>query len=207
MVVPEDKNDEAFILYNWHLDFPEENSEKLLCSHISLHMSVFNCPKDSGQTLFIDLIDLYKRCPEEYKKELHKQNVQFAGMRGVMPGEAYNNRIYPALRTHPATGETILFWTCGFWTSVRDSLHGKSFEFTSAVSQYPKNEDWFNDFSQWILFELRNKDIWGIWSWNKDDFIVWDNRALLHSFTGGWKKDDRIFWRSNIGNEEVFYKE
>lgn len=199
---PSDKNDESFILYNWHVDFPPEDVPKLLCSYISIHMKVFNCESDVGQTLFINLVDLYKRCPEKYKKELNKNDVQFIGLRGSMPGETVNNRTFRALRTHPVTKETILFWTCGFWSGFENEIN--DLKFTPAVKLNGENKDWFNSFSNWVLSELRNKDNWGIWSWSKDDFIIWDNRALLHSFTGGWKKEDRIFWRSNIASEEVF---
>lgn len=208
---PIDKNDEAFILYNWHVDFPDDN--KLMCSYITMHMQTFKCPPDAGQTIFINLIDLYERCPEKYKKQLNKKNIEFIGLRGLDPNkniETHKNiesRTFRALRTHPITKETILFWTCGFWSGTSNPLSKVDKNIAPALKLKGSQEDWFYDFSDWILKEFQNKNNWGIWNWNENDFIIWDNRALLHSFSGGWNKEERIFLRTNIGDEIVYFDE
>lgn len=193
LLVPPDKDNEQFILSNWHVDFLPGSHEKLSYAYISMHMCVFNCAPDVGQTLFINLIDLYERCPDEYKKNINKEDFELINLRGARPNESLKNRTYKAVRVHPITDENILFWTGGFGDINKRERYIVD----------PNGEIWFNDFSDWAFSELQNKNNWGIWSWNKDDFIIWDNRALIHSFTGGWNKEDRVFIRSNIGLEKV----
>jgi alpha-ketoglutarate-dependent taurine dioxygenase len=189
--IPSDKDDQQFIASNWHVDFLPGSKNSY--AHISMHMDVFNCAPDVGQTLFINLIDLYQRCPDEYKKNINKEDFKFTNIRGAKPLEYLENRTHKAIRVHPVTGENILFWTGGF-----GDLNKKESYIISL-----NNEIWFNNFSDWVLSELQNKNNWGIWSWNKDDYLIWDNRALIHSFTAGWNKEDRVFNRSNIGLEKT----
>jgi hypothetical protein len=182
--IPLNKDDKEFILSNWHVDFIPKSQNSY--AYISMHMDVFNCAPDVGQTLFINLIDLYQRCPDEYKKNINKEDFKFININ-------LENRAHKATRVHSITGEDILFFTAGFG----DLSKKESYILSS------NNEIWFNNFSDWVLSELQDKNNWGIWSWNKDDYLIWDNRALIHSFTGGWNKEDRIFNRSNIGLEKV----
>ena len=207
LTIAKNKNDQDFILYNWHIDYPPEDSEKKLCSYIALHMHTFNCEPDAGQTIFISLIDLYKRCPIQFKKKL--SDVELIALRGVSENETVVNKTFKAIRTHPITEDKILFWGCGFAPAALNIRSGK-YEHNTDHSLKPMvtlngdAADWFDDLSSWVLNELKNKNNWAIWSWKKNDFIIWDNRALLHTFSGGWEKKDRIFSRSNIGSEEVF---
>ena len=191
------KDDQKFILSNWHVDFLPESFEGLSYGYISMHMCVFNCAPDAGKTLFINLIDLYQRCPDEYKKNINQKNLELVNLRGIMPEESLKSRTHRAVGIHPITGESILFWTGGF-----GGLNKEDSYILSSNNEI-NNEIWFNNFCDWILSELQNKNNWGVWNWNKDDFIIWDNRALIHSFTAGWNKEDRIFNRSNIGLEKI----
>ena len=195
--IPLDKDDQKFILSNWHVDFLPESFEGLSYGYISMHMCVFNCAPDAGKTLFINLIDLYQRCPDEYKKNINQKNLELVNLRGIMPEESLKSRTHRAVGIHPITGESILFWTGGF-----GGLNKEDSYILSSNNEI-NNEIWFNNFCDWILSELQNKNNWGVWNWNKDDFIIWDNRALIHSFTAGWNKEDRIFNRSNIGLEKI----
>ena len=195
--IPLDKDDQKFILFNWHVDFLPESFEGLSYGYISMHMCVFNCAPDAGKTLFINLIDLYQRCPDEYKKNINQKNLELVNLRGIMPEESLKSRTHRAVGIHPITGESILFWTGGF------GGFNKEDSYTLSSNNEINNEIWFNNFCDWILSELQNKNNWGVWNWNKDDFIIWDNRALIHSFTAGWNKEDRIFNRSNIGLEKI----
>lgn len=208
--VPEEKNNEDFILYNWHIDYPPEEARKDdgtygLCAYIALHMHTFNCSPDVGQTIFLSLVDLYNRCPEKFKQEL--EYTEFVALRGVGQNESVFSKTYKAIRNHPITKEKILFWGAGFAPSVLNIRTGKyespdiSGQKKPMVTTSLEEPAWFKEFSSWVFDELQNKSNWAVWSWSKNDFIIWDNRALLHTFSGGWDKKDRIFSRSNIGNE------
>ena len=54
--------------------------------------------------------------------------------------------------------------------------------------------------------EIENQDNWIWWRWNEGDFLVWDNRCFIHSFTGGWDVGDRIFHRFPVGVEKPVCK-
>ena len=44
------------------------------------------------------------------------------------------------------------------------------------------------------------------WEWGQGDLVIWDNRAVLHSFSPGWSHDQRIFTRCEVGKEKPTYE-
>lgn len=174
---------EWFIMANWHMDNPFGES---IPSYTSIHMHTFTCSPDVGQTHFLSLISLYDKCPEKFKEKL--QTARFLGETGRY-GDSANEPVvsHPALRTHPVTSETILFWS-----GPATELEGGS-------------EPWFEELKDWIHGEMLDPANRYTWHWKQGDLILWDNRALLHSLSAGWSHDQRIFNRCESSPDKPFY--
>lgn len=169
-------NRDYFIHQNWHIDHAfYEHTTSLL----SMHMTVFTCPQERGQTYFVSLIDLYESLPQPLKDAL--QTALFEHSNGT------DSVVHPALRTHPITGETALYWK------------------DNGVSLHGTDSGWFSELKHEVNKYLLNPDNWWSWSWSAGDLVIWDNRCLLHSFGPGWDHNERVFTRGNIGQEKPFY--
>jgi hypothetical protein len=72
---------------------------------------------------------------------------------------------------------------------------------TAPVEPYP----WFNELKQWVTSQLANQGRRYTWYWKQGDLVIWDNRSVIHSFSSGWQRDERIFNRCEIGNEKPFF--
>jgi len=171
-----------FVMSQWHVDNPFLPEPP---SFTSMHMHTFDLPKGVGSTYLASLCLMYEMCPDHFKKEL--ELIKFVHHTGsIAPCGDQGLVAHPALRTHPVTGETMIFWT-GPETS-------------------PEVEcDWFPAFSEWVHQYLSDGRNWYQWDWKVGDFIVWDNRATIHSFGPGWNHSQRIFARGSIGEEMPYF--
>lgn len=183
-----------------HVDIPpilDEQSANLnsstQCAYVSMIMRKFTCDEKYGQTVFLDLINLYKECPKDFLMPLKsaifehhrdKKNYDFSP-------DIQNTKQIPGLfspiRIHPITKEKILFWP----SYMNVQINGDKL-------------DWFYDFKLWVKTYLDNEDNWINWNWSEGDLLIWDNRAVLHSFTPGWKHSERIFDQIVVGYQAPF---
>ena len=183
----ETKDDvEDFIRGVWHVDNPFFKQPPVLTS---MKMTKFDVEDGYGDTLFLSLSDLYEKLPAHLKENL--QDARLLGTTGAAePGKESRDVIsHPALRTHPDTGETMLYWT------------GPA-TFLECEGDPP---DWFDELEDFVDAYMRDKKNRWSWQWEVGDIIVWDNRAVLHGFMPGWERDCRLFDRFQIGEQEPFY--
>lgn len=179
----EDEPSEAFIARNWHLDNP---FNERVPSYTSMYMHTFTCRNDVGQTHFVSLTDLFIDCPSHIKPLL--ADIKFLPATGAQSHNVNRDLVaHPALRTHPVTSETMLYW------SGMD---------TEPASDFPL----FHELKAWVVQQLANPARRYTWYWKQGDLLVWDNRSVLHSFSCGWERDERMFNRCEIGNEKPFYE-
>jgi hypothetical protein len=209
---------------NWcmHVDvtpvLDEENNNLDAHSHtsyVSMNMKTFNCDNKYGRTVFLDLIKLNYSCPNYFKEKLLKSKLEYhiaknkdfninAPEKTLSKESDYDSYVtldiakriidsipgvfYP-FRTHPITKETILFWP----TYLSSQLVGGS-------------ESWFGEFKLWIKEYIDEDSNWIEWAWDEGDVIIFDNRCMLHSFTPGWKPEDRVFDQIILGHDDPFFE-
>lgn len=175
---------EWFINSQWHMDNPF--LEKVP-SYTALRMDTFTCPPECGQTFVYSLVNAYRDCPDEIKE--HLETAMFIQSTGFVGDESTELPRHPALRTHPATGETMLFW------SGHDvHLDGDD------------NAEWFKKLKTYMRSQLSDPSLRYSWQWAEGDVVIWDNRAVLHSFSPGWSHDQRVFTRCEVGTEKPYYE-
>ena len=173
-----------FINSQWHMDNPFVQE---VPSYTGLHMHTFKCNPEFGQTHIYSLVNAYKNCPDEIKPYL--ENAQFINGTGSVGISEDDLAVHPALRTHPATGETMLFWS-GHDMKLKDG----------------DSEPWFEKLKNYMREQLLTPELRYTWSWSEGDIVIWDNRAVLHSFSPGWDHDERVFTRCEVGREKPYYE-
>ena len=179
-LTPEFINGSLDNFFEWsvHIDTPqnEDKSSENLQPYTSMHMLKFEYPETVGRTKFLSLVDLYSRCPEHFKQKLMGSTIEEWKM-----NKTKLLNLWKPFHVHPYTNEKIMFWP-SWWVK----FHGKE-------------EPWFDDLVEWVRSYLKDTENWYSWSWRKHDFIMFDNRALVHSFEGGWESEKRIFSQGGLG--------
>jgi taurine dioxygenase len=144
-----------------------------------------------GQTRWVDLEKIYTLLDEEtlsfVKSVKVKKQWNADDINDPLYREESENIYHPALRTHPQTGKTSIFYP-GLTTLGKDQ---------DKWSKY--NEVLFK------LFEDHNNIF--MLDWKKDDLVIWDNRCTAHCLMGGFSLGSRIFNKIEIGKSKPFYNE
>ncbi|MCH7307762.1 taurine dioxygenase [Acinetobacter sp. NIPH 1852] len=97
--------------------------------------------------------------------------------------------IHPVVRTHPVTGQPILFVSEGFTTRINELDKAESTELLQYLFAHATSEQ----------FHLR-------WQWQAGDVAIWDNRCTQHKALFDYGDAHRIMHRATINGDVPFYK-
>lgn len=97
--------------------------------------------------------------------------------------------IHPVVRTHPVTGQPILFVSEGFTTRINELDETESAELLQYLFAHATNEQ----------FHLR-------WRWQAGDVAIWDNRCTQHKALFDYGDAHRIMHRATINGDVPFYQ-
>ena len=140
-------------------------------------------PDVGGDTIWVNMVEAYNRLPEDVKRRIdglwasHSIEATFGAS---MPAEkrlALKDRFpdaqHPVVRTHPDTGERVLFVNA--FTTHFVNFHT------------PENVRFGYDYapggSELLSYLLRQASVPEYqvrWRWTKDSFAIWDNRSTQH---------------------------
>jgi len=157
-------------------------------------------PGDEDDTYFIDAVKAYATLPEDVKREV-------TGMSALHKDSAGMESVHPMVRTHPESGEQVLYVNSHF-------VH------SDGVQGYTKNESKvlldkvFDHIERQPIFKFK-------WSCDVEKCgttcpecmhaLLWDNRQLQHTATTHWannpvfNKRRRELHRVTISGDEVPY--
>lgn len=96
--------------------------------------------------------------------------------------EAKATQTHPIIRPHPETGEPTIFGTLGYIIGIEgmDDLEAKAL--LLELYQHQTQEQ----------FQYRHK-------WAEGTLLMWDNRSVLHTASGGYDGYHRLLHRTTIG--------
>jgi len=97
--------------------------------------------------------------------------------------------VHPVVRTHPVTGQPILFVSEGFTTRINELDETESAELLQFLFAHATNEQ----------FHLR-------WQWQAGDVAIWDNRCTQHKALFDYGDAHRIMHRATINGDVPFYQ-
>ncbi len=142
-LAPENTDPEFTITENWHAD---NNDDVWVSAYITLSMTHFEEMDNSwGNTVFIDLEDLYEKCP--YKEQLETADVK----------NFPNGATHPALRTHPVTGKTALLYSDPRQVLVREEDWFNDYKrwLIEEMGKETNRLRWVYDEGDFVIFDNR----------------------------------------------------
>ena len=162
-------------------------------------------PPHGGDTLFADQVKAYDDMPGDLRAKVEGLTAIHSAALGYAPDGAYgdsdreNGRSmiikpsekaretcpHPFVREHHETGTKALFSSAAYI----QSFEGMSLEDSQALAM----ELYVHQTQE--KFQYRHQ-------WEKDMLVIWDNRSLLHSATGGFDGHDRLLHRVTIADTQ-----
>jgi taurine dioxygenase len=153
------------------------------CPPMGCVLRCVECPEVGGDTIWVNMVEAYGRLPEQIKARivgLRARHSIEATFGAVMPTDKrlalkkqYPDAEHPVVRTHPETGEKILF------------VNGFTTHFTNFHT--PENVRYGQDFvpgsSQllnYLISQAAIPEFQVRWRWRKNSVAVWDNRSTQH---------------------------
>ncbi|WP_151981095.1 taurine dioxygenase [Acinetobacter guerrae] len=98
--------------------------------------------------------------------------------------------VHPVVRTHPVTGQPILFVSEGFTTRINELNEQESNELLEFLFWHSTQEK----------FHLR-------WKWQEGDVAIWDNRCTQHKALFDYGDAHRIMHRATINGDMPYYQQ
>ncbi|MFE3652028.1 TauD/TfdA dioxygenase family protein [Streptomyces sp. NPDC059152] len=164
-------------------------------------------PEVGGDTIWVDMTEAYRRLPERIKTQiagLRARHSIEATFGAVMPAEqrqALKERFpdpeHPVVRTHPETGEQILFVNA----------------FTTHFVNYhtPENVRFGQDYApgagnllNYLISQAAVPEYQVRWRWQKNSVAIWDNRSTQHYAVQDYWPAVRKMERAGIAGDRPF---
>lgn len=159
-------------------------------------------PPSGGDTLFADQHQALDEMPEglrariEGKIGIHSAKLPYSpdGAYGKADRdagrsmdiraseEAFAEQTHPIIREHPETGRLGVFGTIGYTIGIEGMPAEEAIPLLKEVFEWQTREE----------FQYRHR-------WSENMLVMWDNRSVLHSATGGYEGHARRLHRTTIG--------
>ena len=162
----------------WHTDGTFREKPALGCV-----LRCIECPPVGGDTMWANMVLAYEKLPESVKHQIeglianHSFNSSFAA---AMPIEKrlamkaqYPDAEHPVVRTHPETGEKVLFVNA-FTT------HFTNFHTPENVRYGQDHTQGGNALLQYLINQAAIPEYQVRWRWQPNSMAIWDNRATQH---------------------------
>ncbi|WP_036553905.1 TauD/TfdA dioxygenase family protein [Nocardioides insulae] len=172
--------------------------------------SVLRCvegPAVGGDTIWVNMAEAYRRLPEHIKEQIadlrasHSIQASFGAQMPIEQRHALRDRFpdaeHPVVRTHPETGEQILFVNA--FTTHLVNFHTPDrvrfgFDYNPGGNEllsYLVRQAWVPE------FQVR-------WRWTPNSFAIWDNRSTQHYAVQDYFPGVRRMERAGIVGEPTF---
>ena len=187
---------------SWHTDGTFREKPALGCV-----LRCIECPPVGGDTIWANMNLAYEKLPEGVKQQIeglianHSFNSTFAA---AMPIEKrlamkaqYPDSEHPVVRTHPDTGEKVLFVN-GFTT------HFVNFHNKDKVRYGQDFNQGAGDLLQYLISQAYIPEYQVRWRWKPYSVAIWDNRATQHYAVMDYPPCHRKMERAGIVGTKPF---
>jgi taurine dioxygenase len=165
------------------------------------------CPPVGGDTMWANMVLAYDKLPSDVKAEIegliasHSFNASFASnmpqdKRLAMKAQ-YPDAEHPVVRTHPETGEKILFVNA--FTTHFVNYHNKDrVRFGQDYSQGA------GDLLRYLISQAHVPEYQVRWRWKPYSVAIWDNRSTQHYAVMDYPPCHRKMERAGIVGDKPF---
>lgn len=186
---PESKGKENF----WHSDVTWREKPSL-----GSILKAVEVPAVGGDTLFANMVMAYKLLPDDIKEAITGQ-VAVHDIARVFAGrlnksaeelrERYPPMEHPIVRTHPETGESVLYVNTAFTSHIKDMEEGDSARLLRKLYRTAANPE--------IQCRFR---------WQPGSLAFWDNRASQHFASSDYFPQVRKMERVTIAGDRPYWR-
>ena len=187
---------------SWHTDGTFREKPALGCV-----LRCIECPPVGGDTIWANMALAYEKLPDGVKQQIdglianHSFNSTFAA---AMPIEKrlamkaqYPDSEHPVIRTHPDTGEKVLFVN-GFTT------HFVNYHNKDKVRYGQDFNQGAGDLLQYLISQAYIPEYQVRWRWKPYSVAIWDNRATQHYAVMDYPPCHRKMERAGIVGTKPF---
>lgn len=187
---------------SWHCDATWRE-----CPQFGAVLRCVECPPVGGDTMWANMALAYAKLPEEIKarilglKARHSIEASFGAVMVEEKRHALHERFpdaeHPVVRTHPETGEKILFvngFTTHFTNFHRPENVRVGQDYTMGGSQL----------LQYLIAQAAIPEYQVRWRWSPGDVAIWDNRATQHYAVMDYPPSHRKMERAGIIGDRPF---
>ena len=156
-------------------------------------------PAVGGDTLFANMVMAYELLPEDIKRVItgrtavHDIARVFAGRLNKSAEELrerYPPMEHPIVRTHPETGESVLYVNTAFTSHIKDMEEGESARLLRRLYRTAANPE--------IQCRFR---------WQPGSLAFWDNRASQHFASSDYFPQVRKMERVTIAGDRPYWRQ
>ena len=186
----------------WHTDATWRENPPFGCV-----LRCVECPPVGGDTMWANMVEAHARLPEDIRQKiagLRARHSIEASFGAAMPAEKrlalraqYPDAEHPVVRTHPETGEKVLFVN-GFTTQFTNYHTAANVRFGQDYS--PGASQLLNYLvSQAFVPEFQVR-----WRWRRNSMAFWDNRSTQHYAVMDYPPCHRKMERAGIVGDRPF---
>ena len=163
---------------SWHCDGTFRETPAKACV-----LRCIECPPVGGDTMWANMVLAYERLPQSIKDQIadlyasHSFNSSFGA---AMPKDKrlalkaqYPDAEHPVVRTHPETGEKVLFVNA-FTTHLVNHHVKERVRFGQDYNQAG------GDLLQYLISQAYAPEYQVRWRWKPFSMAIWDNRSTQH---------------------------
>jgi len=186
----------------WHTDATWREKPPLGCV-----LRCVECPPVGGDTIWANMVLAYERLPEHVKTEIaglrarHSIEATFGANLPIEQRHALQERFpdaeHPVVRTHPETGEKVLFVNA-FTTHFTNFHTAKNVRFGFDYS--PGGSELLN----YLIRQAAVPEYQVRWRWTNNSFAIWDNRCTQHYAVQDYFPAVRRMERAAIIGDKTF---
>ncbi|WP_207886246.1 TauD/TfdA family dioxygenase [Pseudomonas sp. 30_B] len=195
--LPNDRYENA-----WHTDATWRESPPMGCV-----LRCVECPPVGGDTMWANMVLAYENLPAEIKSkiaELRARHSIEASFGAAMPIEKrlalkalYPDAEHPVVRTHPETGEKVLFVNA-FTTHFTNYHTAQNVRFGQDANPGAL------DLLRYLVSQVYIPEYQVRWRWKKNSVAIWDNRSTQHYAVMDYPPCVRQMERAGIIGDKPF---
>ncbi|MBB6096318.1 taurine dioxygenase [Povalibacter uvarum] len=186
----------------WHTDATWRDEPPMGCV-----LRCVECPPVGGDTMWANMALAYERLPDEIKARIANLRARHsieASFGAAMPIEKrlalkaqYPDAEHPVVRTHPETGEKILFVNA-FTT------HFTNYHTTANVRYGQDANPGASDLLRYLISQAFIPEYQVRWRWKPNSIAIWDNRSTQHYAVMDYPPCHRKMERAGIMGDKPF---
>jgi taurine dioxygenase len=172
--------------------------------------SVLRCvetPAVGGDTIWVNMAEAYRRLPEDVKERIaglrarHSIEASFGANMAIEQRLALHERFpdaeHPVVRTHPETGEKVLFVNA-FTTHFTNYHTPERVRF--GFDYAPGGSELLN----YLIRQAAVPEFQVRWRWSPNSFAIWDNRSTQHYAVQDYWPAVRKMERAGVVGDKTF---